>query len=114
MPENDALIEQLTRGFSGLRDELRRREETEAKMSERVGLIEYRLGEQSRTLEAIQSDMAKAETVRLKMRVDGLEAANVKAESKQMEISRRIWGLVAGMIMLIVGWLFNFVRIGLK
>lgn len=113
MPDTE-LIEQVTRGFAGLRDETRRRDETEAKLSERVGLIEYRLGEQHRILEVIQTDMAKAETVQIKMRVDALETSQKESKDKQKENARLIKGLIISVILLLLGVLFNFISIRLK
>lgn len=97
MPNDQELVDLITRGLEAAK-------ERHSLMSERVLRMELQFDQVSKL----------AETEKLKMRVEQLEVVNKKHEDKQIETNRRIWGLVAGMIMLLLGFLFNFIKINLR
>ena len=95
-------------GFERLAGQIGARDEKVATLSEQM--VEVRL-----KIDQLKDSLTnKNETDRLGMRVDQLEKTNVKIETKQTENAKWIKGLIASVIILLIGFLLNFIRIGLK
>lgn len=114
MEEGRDLISEITRGFAGLRDQIQARDERVSQLSDKMIGVEYKIDQLKETLTKVEADMSKAENERIKMRVDNLEEANRKFEVKQTENAKWIKGLLASVILLLLGFLLNFIRISVK
>lgn len=97
MPNEQELVDLITRGLEAAK-------ERHSLMSERVLRMELQFDQVSKL----------AETEKLKFRVEQLEVLASKQESKANENAKWIKGLLASVIMLLLGFLFNFIRIGLR
>ena len=114
MEDKEQLILEVTRGFAGMREQLRERDERVTLLSEKMVGVELKIDQLKETLTKVEADMTKAETERIKIRVDNLEEANKEFKKKQDDNAKWIKGLVASVIILLLGFLLNFVRTGLK
>lgn len=112
--EVDEITSIVTRGFAAVHEQLRERDGKVAQLSEKMVGVEFKIDQLKETLTKVEADMSKAETERIKMRVDLLEKSNEKSEKRQDENARRIKGLVVSVIVLLIGFVLNFIRIGLK
>ena len=108
MSDEHELTSIVTRGFTGLHEQLRERDGKVASLSEKMVGVELKIDQLKDTL------ANKMETDRIAVRVDLLEKAATKAETKQGENVKWIKGLAASVILLLLGVLFNFLRIGFK
>lgn len=114
MEEERKLITEITRGFEGMRSLIRERDDRVAQLSEKMIGVEYKIDQLKETLAKVEADMSKAETERMKMRLENLETANQKIEVKQAENVKWIKGLIASVILLLAGFLLNFIRAGFR
>lgn len=104
----DELIDLVKRGFEGTATQLRERDTKVAQLSEKMAVVELKLDQLKETL------ANKIETDRITMRVELLEGAHIKTETKAADNSKWIKGLVASVIILLLGIIFNTIRIQLK
>jgi hypothetical protein len=111
---NQELVDTVTRGFSGLHEQLRDRDVKVSQLSDKMIGVEFKIDQLKETLIKVEADMSKAENVQLKLRVDMLEDANKEVKAKQAESGKYIKGLVGSVIVLLIGFLLNFIRIQLK
>lgn len=108
MPEDKEVVAVVTLGFERLAGQISARDEKVATLSEQM--IEVRL-----KIDQLKESLTnKTETDRLGMRVEQLEKANVKVEQKATENARLIKGLIVSVIVLLIGFLLNFIRISSK
>lgn len=114
MTDEQNLVSLVTRGLAGIQDQLRERDGRVSSLSEKIIGMEFQLNQACLTLTKMESEIAKAETVKLEMRVMQLEEANKDSRRKQDDNAKWIKGLVASVIMLLLGFLFNFVRLNLR
>jgi hypothetical protein len=114
MTDEQNLVNLVSRGFSSMQEQLRERDGRVSALSEKIIGMEFQLNQACLTLAKMESEIAKTETVKLEMRVAQLETANQKHEDKQQENGKWIKGLVASVIMLLLGFVFNFVRLNLR
>ena len=116
MPDEsqDQLVGVITRGFANVQEQAREREARIGQLSEKMIGIEFQLAQLNKTVAKMESDMGKSETVQLAMRVATLEKANEINVKKQDDNSKWLKGLLAGFIMLLLGFLFNFIKINLR
>jgi chromosome segregation ATPase len=108
------LIAEITRGFESVRTQIHERDNRVAELSEKMVGVEFKLDQLKETLTKLEADISKAENERMKLRVDNLEKTSEKFEQKQIENAKWIKGLIASVILLLVGFLLNFIRIGLR
>lgn len=98
----------VTRGFQGVADQLRERDSKVTSLSEKVVVVELKLDQLKETL------VNKNEQIALTMRVSALEEVNHDLKGKQQDNAKWIKGLVASVVLLLIGFLLNFVRISLS
>ena len=108
MSQDNDLTALVTRGFEGLDTQLRERDVKVAQLSEKVVVVELKIDQLKETL------ANKGETDKIASRVDQLEKAALKTEQKQAENAKWIKGLVGSVILLLLGFVFNFIRITVK
>jgi hypothetical protein len=114
MTDDQKLTEIVTRGFTGMHEQLRERDGRVSALSEKIIGMEFQLNQACLTLNKMEGEIAKTETVKLEMRVAQLERADEQHRQKQLENAKYIKGLIASMIMLLLGFLFNFIRISMR
>lgn len=110
----DQLVGVITRGFANVQEQARERESRIGQLSEKMIGVEFQLAQLNKVVSKIETDISKSETVQLAMRVGALEKANESHAKKQEDNSKWFKGLLAGLIMLLLGFLFNFVKINLR
>lgn len=104
----EELIDLVKRGFEGTAAQLRERDSKVALLSEKMVGVELKLDQLKETL------ANKLETDRITMRVEMLEAAQGKVETKALDNAKWIKGLAASVILLLLAVIFNAVRIQMK
>jgi chromosome segregation ATPase len=104
----------VTRGFAGMADQLRDRDDKVIKLSDRMIGVELKLDQLKETLGKVETEISKAEIERIKSRLEVLEETNKEVKQKQAENARWIKGLIASVIVLLLGVLFNFLRASIK
>jgi chromosome segregation ATPase len=114
MTDEQNLVSLVTRGLASIQEQLREREGRISNLSEKIVGMEFQLGQVNKTLGKVEGDLAKAETTKLEMRVTQLEELAKEVKVKQADNAKWIKGLLASVIMLLLGFLFNFIRISLK
>lgn len=114
MTEETELVKLVTRGLSSIQDQLRERDTRYNQMSESMIGLKFQVEQMSKTLAKLETDIVKNSTDRLTMRVEALEKSSDDTHRRQVENVKWIKGLVASVIMLLLGFLFNFLRISLK
>jgi len=116
MPDEsqEQLIGLVTRGLASIQDQLRERDTRYNTMSESMIGLKFQVEVMSKTLSKLEGDIVKNSTDRLTMRVEALEKSDTEHRRKQDENVKWIKGLAASVIMLLLGVLFNFIRISLK
>lgn len=116
MPDEsqDQLVGVITRGFANVQEQAREREARIGQLSEKMIGVEFQLAQLNKTVGKIEADLGKSETVQLAMRVSTLEKAYEDTKAKANDNAKWIKGLIASVIVLLLGVLFNFIRIGLK
>lgn len=112
--EPQELINLVTRGLGSIQDQLRERDSRYNTMSESMIGLKFQVEQMAKTLMKMEVDIVKNSTDRLTMRVESLEKFSDTLQQKQGENAKWLKGLVASVIMLLLGFLFNFVRISLK
>lgn len=114
--DENNVVAVVTRGFSAIQDQLRERDTKVSLLSEKVVGIEIKIDQLKETLTKVEADMSKAETERIKIRVDNLEEANKDIKTKQSENAKWIKGLVGSVVILLIGFILNLLwtRIQLK
>lgn len=110
----DQLVGVITRGFANVQEQARERENRIGQLSEKMIGVEFQLAQLNKVIGKIETDMSKSETVQLAMRVAALEEANKDTKAKASDNARWIKGLVASVILLLLGFLFNFLRLSLR
>lgn len=113
MPEDD-VISIITRGFAGMQEQFRERDKATQQLSEKMVGVELKLGQLKEMTEKIEQEVSRAENETLKLRVTNLEKANDDLKKRQDSNATWIRGLVAGVILLLIGVLFNFIMARLK
>lgn len=115
MPEESPeLVSLITRGLASIQDQMRERDTRASVMSESMIGLKFQVESMSKTLAKLEADIIKNSTDRLSMRVDSLEKFTDALQQKQAENAKWVKGLVASVIMLLLGFLFNFVRLNLR
>jgi hypothetical protein len=116
MPDEtqEQLVAVITRGFANVQEQARERENRISLLSEKMIGVEFQLAQLNKMVGKVEADMGKSETVQLAMRVVALEKANEETRAKANENSKYLKGLLAGFIMLLLGFLFNFIKINLR
>lgn len=116
MPDEsqEQLVGLVTRGLASIQDQLRERDTRYNQMSESMIGLRFQVEQMGKTLAKLEGDIVKNSTDRLTMRVESLEKFSDDMQKKQGENARWLKGLLASVIMLLLGFLFNFVRISLK
>lgn len=107
MPNEQDLVELVTRGLSAV-------QERHGQMSERLIGVEFQLVQVNKTLQKVETDLSNAQTERLKLRVEALEKTAEEQRRRQDENVKWFKGLLASVILLLIGFLFNFVRLSLR
>jgi predicted nuclease with TOPRIM domain len=110
----EELADVITRGFERMGAQLREREKETIELSGNMIRMESKIEVMNATLTKVETEMAKAENIQIKLRVENLETANKEVKNKQSENARWMKGLIASVILLLVGFLLNFLRIGFK
>lgn len=108
MAEDSKVVEVVTLGFERLAGQISARDEKVSTLSEQMIAVQLKLDQLKENL------TAKNETDRLGMRVEQLEKTNVKIETKQIENAKWIKYLIGGLIVSFIGFLLNFIRIGIR
>lgn len=114
MTDEQKLVELVTRGLAGIQEQLREREGRVSQLSEKMVGVEFQLGQLNKTLGKVESDISAAQISVINQRINMLEKAAEETKGKANENGKWIKGLVASVIMLLLGFLFNFLRISLK
>ena len=116
MPDEsqEQLIGLVTRGLASIQDQLRERDSRYNAMSESMIGVKFQLESMVKTLAKLESDIVKNSTDRLTMRVEALEKFTGEINEKQKDNIKWLKGLLAGVILLLAGVLFNFIRISMK
>lgn len=104
MSEGNELVDLVTRGLAGIQDK-------HAQLSESMVGFRYQLEQIGKTLAKVEDDLAKAATERLTMRVEQLEEFRKHSEQKQDESKKWLKGIIGSIILLLIGFLFNFIKI---
>lgn len=112
--ESQELVNLVTRGLAGIQDQLRERDTRYNTMSESMIGLKFQVESMGKTLEKMENDIVKNSTDRLTMRVETLEKFTDEMHKRQTDNVRWLKGLVASVIILLLGVLFNFIRISLK
>lgn len=112
--ESQELVNLVTRGLAGIQDQLRERDTRYNVMSESMIGLKFQVEAMGKTLEKMEHDIVKNSTDRLTMRVETLEKFTDEMHRRQGENVKWLKGLVASVIVLLLGVLFNFVRFSLK
>lgn len=112
--ESQELVNLVTRGLAGIQDQLRERDTRYNVMSESMIGLKFQVEAMGKTLEKMEHDIVKNSTDRLTMRVEALEKFTDEMHKRQADNVKWLKGLVASVIVLLLGVLFNFVRISLK
>lgn len=112
--ESQELVNLVTRGLAGIQDQLRERDTRYNVMSESMIGLKFQVEAMGKTLEKMEHDIVKNSTDRLTMRVETLEKFTDEMHRRQDENVKWLKGLVASVIVLLLGVLFNFVRFSLK
>lgn len=112
--EIQELVNLVTRGLAAIQDQLRERDTRYNNMSESMVGLKFQVEQMGKTLEKMENDIVKNSTDRLTMRVEQLEKFTDEMHKRQGENVKWLKGLVASVIMLLLGFLLNFVRISLK
>jgi hypothetical protein len=113
MPEDD-LINLVTRGFAGIHDQLRERDDKVARVAENMIRMEGEVKAMTATLNRLDGEMSKAESESLKVRMGAVEQAVKDIRAAQESSALWIRGLLVSVIFLLVGVLFNFLNARLK
>lgn len=116
MPDEsqEQLIGLVTRGLASIQDQFRERDTRYNAMSESMIGLKFQVESMVKALAKLESDIVKNSTDRLTMRVEALEKFAEEMRQKQADNSKWLKGLAASVIMLLLGFLFNFIRISLK
>lgn len=116
MPDEtqEQLVALMTRGLASIQDQLRERDGRYSAMSESMIGLKFQVEQMGRTLTKLENDIVKNSTDRLTMRVEHLEKFTDEMHKRQGENIKWLKGLAASVIMLLLGFLFNFVRISMK
>lgn len=102
------LVENITRGFAGLGVQIRERDDKVVSLSEKMVGVELKLDQLKETL------TNRNDTERLAGRVGALEESQKETRIKQGDNAKWIKALLASVILLLLGFLLNFIRIGIK
>src|ERR1043165_2984946 len=116
MPDEsqEQLIGLVTRGLASIQDQLRERDGRYNAMSESMIGLKFQVEQMSKTLTKLESDIVRNSTDRLTMRVETLEKFATDIHQKQVDNVKWFKGLLASVILLLLGVTFNFIRISLK
>jgi hypothetical protein len=116
MPDEsqEQLIGLVTRGLASIQDQLRERDGRYNALSESMIGLKFQVEAMSKTLGKLEADIVKNSTDRLTMRVEALEKFAEEIHRKQSDNLKWFKGLLASVIILLMGVLFNFIRISLK
>lgn len=116
MPDEsqEQLIGLVTRGLASIQDQLRERDTRYNTMSESMIGLKFQVESMVKTLAKLEGDIVKNSTDRLTMRVEALEKFAETIHEKQKENVKWFKGLLASVILLLLGVTFNFIRISLK
>lgn len=114
MTDEQKLVELVTRGLAGIQEQLREREGRVTQLSEKMVGVEFQLGQLNKTLGKVESDISAAQISVINQRIHMLEETAKETKGKAAENAKWIKGLVASVIMLLLGFMFNFLRISLK
>jgi hypothetical protein len=116
MPDEsqEQLVGLVTRGLASIQDHLRERDTRYNAMSESMIGLKFQVEQMGKTLDKMEGDIVKNSTDRLTMRVETLEKFSETIHQKQAENMKWFKGLLASVIMLLLGVLFNFIRINFK
>lgn len=109
MPDDD-VISVITRGFAGMQEQFRERDKATAMLSEKMVGVEFKLDQLKEATAKIEADMSRAETERIKIRVENLETATKEFKTKQDSNAAWIRGLLVSVVLLLLGVIFNYVR----
>lgn len=102
--ESQELVSLVTRGLANI-------QEKHAHLSESMVGFKFQLEQLNKTLARFEDDLAKAATERLTLRVEQLEEFKRESERKQDDNRKWFKGMLASIILLLIGFLFNFVKI---
>ena len=114
MTDEQNLVTLVTRGLASIQDQLRERDTRYNAMSESMIGLRFQVEAMGKTLEKMQSDIVKNSTDRLTMRVEHLEEFKKDSERDREDHRKWLKGIVASIVLLVIGFLFNFVRINLR
>lgn len=116
MPDEsqEQLVGLVTRGLASIQDQLRERDGRYNTMSESMIGLKFQVESMGKTLTKLEADIVKNSTDRLSMRVESLEKFTDEMHRKQADNIKWLKGLIASVIMLLLGFLFNFFRVTLK
>lgn len=114
MTDESKVLETVTRGFAGIHDQLRERDGRVSALSDKIIGMEFQLNQACATLSKMEGKIAESETIKLEMRVQQLEEHAKDAKTKQADNAKWIKGLLASVIMLLLGFLFNFIRLSFR
>lgn len=116
MPDEtqEQLVALITRGLASIQDQLRERDGRYNTMSESMIGLKFQVEAMGKTLTKLEADIVKNSTDRLSMRVESLEKFTEETHRKQADNIKWIKGLAGSVILLLLGVLFNFVRISFK
>lgn len=104
----------VTRGFAGMAEQLRARDDKVAKLAENIIRIEGDLKSVNSTLSRIDTELTKTEHESIKLRVSTLEKSMEQFEERQDSNANWIRGLLVSVLLLLLGVIFNFVMARLK
>jgi hypothetical protein len=116
MPDEsqDQLAALVTRGLASIQDQLRERDTRYNSMSESMIGLKFQVESMAKSLAKMEADIVRNSTDRLTMRVEALEKFAGESDDKQKENVKWLKGLFASVLILLLGVLFNFIRINLK
>ncbi len=116
MPDEsqERLTELVTRGLTSIQEQLRDRDTRYNSMSESMIGLKFQVEAMAKSLTKMETDIVKNSTDRLTMRVEALENFTKEMGEKQKDNIKWLKGLVAGVILLLAGVLFNFIRINMR
>ena len=112
--EEKDVIAVITRGFASIQEQAKDRDAKVTSLSEKMIGVEFKIDQLNKTLTKVEMDLRESQIGRIEMRVDALESGAADHKAKASDNAKWIKGLAASVIVLLLGVLFNFIRIGWK
>lgn len=114
MENEKEIIDLVTRGFQGIEVQLKDRDTRVSILSDKMIGVEMKLDMLKETLIKVETEMSRSEHESIKIKVLNLETLLKEYKDKQDANALWLRGLMVSVILLLVGFLFNFLTIKLR